>query len=84
MAVLSDNDRADVWAAIMRDFSIARESVGVSKTDLRAAVNAIDVWVNDNSSSFNTAIPQPARTALTASQKARLLMIVVKRRFEVG
>lgn len=79
MAVLVEEDRVDVWARYMRE----NDGVAtVNKPDLRAAVDAIDDWVNANAASFNTAIPQPARGALTAKQKARLLMMVVKKRFE--
>lgn len=52
----------------------------VNKTDLRAAVDAVDDWVDANQTSFNTAIPQPARNALTAAQKSALLVYVVMRR----
>lgn len=79
MAVLADNDRAGVWAEAMRQ----GEALALTKAQLRAAVDAIDVWADTNASSFNTAIPQPARTALTARQKALLLMMVIRRRFEV-
>lgn len=83
MAVLDNATRQALWADLMRDLSDAREGVGVTKADLRAALNAVDDWVEANSGSFNTAIPQPARSALTARQKAQLLMFVVRRRFEV-
>lgn len=84
MAVLIDQDRFDIWADVMRLLSANRETVGITKTDLRAAVNAVDAWCNSNASAFNTAIPQPARTALSADQKARLLMLVVARRHLKG
>jgi hypothetical protein len=84
MAILSDNDRAALWAEVMREMSRQGELCSITKTDLRAAVNAVDAWVDSNTTSFNTAIPQPARSALTTAQKARLLMYVVRRRFEVS
>lgn len=84
MAVLTDEQRFEAWAEFMREISDAQESIGVTKPDLRAALNAIDLWVSDNATAFNTAIPQPARTALTASQKVRLLMFVVRKRFVSG
>lgn len=77
MAVLSDNDRAAAWAELMRRFDGV---TSLSKADLRAAVNAVDDWVDSNSSSFNTALPQPARSTLTAKQKAQVLVYVVTRR----
>lgn len=84
MAVLSDNARQDVWADAMRQISDAREPVSISKADLRAAVNALDTYLNDNASAINTTIPQPARGALTSAQKARLLMLVIQRRYVDG
>lgn len=84
MAVLSDNDRLAEWAELMRDMSAVGESCSITKAQLRAAVDAADQWAEDNAASFNTAIPQPARGALTARQKARLLMRVIRRRYEVA
>lgn len=84
MAVLTDADRFAIWAKYMSDSGAVRDPLPLSKVDLRAAVNAIDVWVDTNTSAFNTAIPLPARTSLTTKQKANLLLYVVKRRWEVG
>lgn len=84
MAVLPDADRKAVWAAAMRKVSDDRDAVSITKAELRAAVDAIDGWVDANAAAFNAAIPQPARGALTAHQKAELLMFVVNRRWEAG
>jgi hypothetical protein len=84
MTILIDQDRFDVWADIMRLVSADKETVSTTKTDLRAAVNAVDDWVNTNASGLNTAIPQPARSALSSTQKARLLMLVIQKRFIKG
>lgn len=81
MAVLPDLDRKDVWANLMRQWSRDGESIGVTKNDLRAAVDAIDQWLDDNAAAANSAIPQPARGALTTKQKALLLQYVVQRRY---
>ncbi len=83
MAVLPDSDRKEIFANWMREISSRREAANIMKADLRAAFNAIDDWVDNNTSSFNTAIPLPARTSLTAKQKAELLMFVIKKRWEV-
>jgi hypothetical protein len=85
MAVLSDADRATVHAEYMRDRSQVRDVFfGVTKADLRAAVNGLDDYLNTNASAINTAIPQPARANLTAPQKAVLLQFVVSRRYLAG
>lgn len=86
MAVLSANDLALVYADLVAGMNVATsETVGaLVRADLKAAIAAADSWADSNAASFNSAIPQPARGALTARQKARLLMAVVKRRFEVS
>jgi hypothetical protein len=82
MAVLSAGDRAIVEVLVNRDASVI-QGVGITKPELRAAIDAIDDWVETNAGVFNTAVPQPARSALTARQKAALLMYVVEKRFGV-
>lgn len=84
MAVLSDESRILTWAESMQLFSGAGESVSITKADLRAAVDALDSYLNTNASAINTAIPQPARAALSTPQKARLLMLVIQRRYLDG
>jgi len=82
MAVLTDPQRFACWAEFMNSFGA--ETISITKVDLRAALNAVDQWVSDNASAYNLAIPQPARSALTAAQKARMLTIVAKWRFDNG
>lgn len=84
MAVLSDNDRKLVNKQFQEFSSGKRDPLPVLKSELKAAVDAIDDWVNDNSAAYNSAIPQPVRGALTAKQKANLLVYVVTRRYEVA
>ena len=83
MAVLSDTDRAEIWANFMRRESRDAQAIGVLKSELRAAVDAIDLWVENNQASFNAALPEPAKSNLSARQKALILFQVVNRRFEV-
>lgn len=85
MAALSTADRAALHAQVMRDLSSVSEALGaLTKADLAAAINAADDWADANAASYNSAIPQPARNALTASQKARILSYVIRRRYEVS
>lgn len=76
MAVLGDSERFEVWAQVMRELPMP----GVTKPELRAAVNALDTWLNNNNAA-NAALPQPARGALTVEQKAALLSYVIARRY---
>lgn len=84
MAILSVTDREEIAAEYSRAISTEREPLAVNKANLRAAVAALDQYLQDNAASINTTIPLPARTALTTPQKARLLMFVIQRRYIVG
>lgn len=81
MAVLSDNDRADLHAEFMRVAANVTNGAGaITKAQLRDALNAVDDWADANAAEFNTAIPQPARGAMSAKQKTWLLAYVIFRR----
>jgi hypothetical protein len=85
MATMTAGDRTGVGAVFQTDISQAREPFGaLTKADIQAAVTAVDSWCDTNTASFNSAIPLPARTALTTAQKTRLLVYVIRRRFETG
>lgn len=58
-----------------------REPFTLTKAQLDAAIAGIDDWIDTNAVSFNTSIPQPARSALTAAQKTELLYLIAKVRF---
>jgi hypothetical protein len=82
MAALTDSDRAECWAEVMR-----REDVGtltISKADVRALMNAVDDWVVANATAFNAALPQPGRGALSSAQKALILSEIVLKRYVKG
>lgn len=84
MAVLTDPERAALWAEFMRLTENISATGAMTKADLRAAINAVDDWADSNASAFNLAIPQPARGLLSARQKAALLVFVTKRRWELS
>jgi hypothetical protein len=84
MAVLVAADRDRIHKALMRLWSRDREAVAILSADIRAAVDATDTWIDSNSASFNTALPQPARNSLTATQKTMLFMAVAAMRHGVS
>lgn len=84
MAVLVDADRIRIHKGLMRYWSNLRETVAsITKTDLKAAVDAADAWVDANAAAYNTALPATFRTNATSSQKSLLLVAVVLMRFNV-
>lgn len=83
MAVLDNTSREQVWAEFMRKCSLSWEPLNLNKAELRAVVNAVDQWIEDNQASFNSALPEPGKSNLTAAQKVRLFMAVAAKRYEV-
>lgn len=84
MAALSNADRRAEWADFMREESAAGNAMSLTKADLRAALDALDDWVDSQALIINVAIPQPARGSLTVRQKAKLLSMVLQRRYGVS
>jgi len=85
MPTMSGADRVGVGGQFQINVSRRRDSLaGLLKADVQAAVAAVDDWVVANQASFNAALPLPARTSLTAAQKAELLALVLQRRYDVG
>lgn len=83
MAVMTSPQRAACAGKFQQSYG-AGESIAVNKTDVRAALDAVDQWVSDNAASFNTALPTAFKNNATASQKARLLQYVVAERYLNG
>jgi hypothetical protein len=78
VAVLDATNRARIIAQWMRDQT--ESLVGVTKADLRAAVDATDSWIDSNQTSFNNALPAAAKTNLSLTQKTLLFCYVAMRR----
>lgn len=81
MALLPTLNRQKVWSGLQRSLDCPG---GITKVQLQAVVDATDQWAEDNSASFNTAIPQPQRGILTARQKAFILAAVLDERFNLS
>lgn len=84
MATLSTEDRRRIWRGLMRQWSRLREEMALGKVELQAAVNATDTWIDGNQASYNAALPEAARTKLTAAQKTLLFCIVAAMRVSIG
>jgi hypothetical protein len=77
VALLDETARHRVSAAFQRDNT---EASPFAKSQLRAAVDAADQWVEDNQTSFNQALPVAFRTSASTAQKVMLLGYVLWRR----
>ena len=82
MAVLSEADRARIWRGLMRYASRELQEVALSKSDLRAAIDATDDWVETNQGAFNSALPAAAQSSLTVAQKTLLFCVVAAMRVD--
>jgi len=74
MAVLPDADRARIWRGLMRQ--AGQGVANVTKTDLRAAVDATDQWIDDNQTNFNNALPTAFKNNASLAQKTLLFCAV--------
>lgn len=76
---LDATNRFQVWAQSMRESALGSVP-GITKQDLRAAVDAADDWIEANAASYNSALPQPFRGNANLAQKTLLLCWVAMRR----
>jgi len=82
--MLSAADKEDLWAELQSELSAERvELPAIVKLDLSAAIDAVDLWLDTEQAGFVAAIPEPFRSLTTAKMKARLLMRVLRKRYEV-
>jgi len=87
MAPLPDADRLRIWRGLMRYWSrvnVGESLLNIVKADLRAAVDATDIWIDNNQASYNSALPVAARTNLTAIQKTLLFCAVALARVSIN
>lgn len=79
--LLPDNLRQAILGSLIQDWSRTDPALGLSLSDIRAAADATDDWIEANTAAFNSALPEPARSVLTTSQKEFLFLAVAQGRF---
>lgn len=82
MAKLIAAKRRAIWQRLMEEASADHEVLQLTKTEYRAAVDAIDTWIDNNADAFNASLSPEARANLLPRQKARLFFAVAEARFE--
>lgn len=83
MALLTTPERLAVWAEMQRQISKMREPISITRPQGLEFIDAVDQWMEDNAASFNSAIPQPQRSNLTATQKMHGFNMVTEARLKV-
>ena len=84
MAVLTDPKRDEIRGEVESLWSQWRELTGAfGSQDVRAAVNALDDFMEVNAATINAALPEPFKGEATQAQKALLLMRVTAKRYGV-
>ena len=81
MALLSEQERFEVYSEAMEANT---EEYSLLKAELRAVVDAADVFAEGNQGDFNASLPLPGRTALNAAQKTDAFARVIRKRHGAG
>lgn len=79
MATLSESDRFGIWADFMSNLP---GPTALEKGEIREAVDAVDDWLDAADDTITAALPEPAKSELTAEQRRRLFMLVLTKRHE--
>lgn len=72
---------ARTWAK--RVFVNRNQTATVTASEVKAAFDAADDWVDSVQASFNAALPEPFKSTATAEQKALMLVYVVMKRTQL-
>lgn len=84
MAVLSATDRLAVTAEFTKRWSDRRRPTASTKLQIRALFAALDNAIEIHAPLINAALPEPAKSDLTAKEKLEAFYLVIQRRFEVA
>lgn len=82
--MLTVDQRRICWGDLMQEWSRDEKPIPVLKDVLLSSVNAIDDWIDGNSTSFNNALPATVRAALSTEQKVELFILVLRHRYLAG
>jgi hypothetical protein len=75
---LTTEERAEVMAELMRQESVLHDPVGINKQSYRDVIDAVDTWISENMLAVESYIPEPGRSSLTMTQKARIFFAVTR------
>lgn len=81
MTILAEHLRQAALGNLLYNWFRANPNFNLSNSDIRAVVDATDDWIEANTAAFNNALPEPAKSTLTADQKEFLFLIIAQHRF---
>ncbi len=82
MAVLPENNRRQVWRALIRYWSNEREITPFIKETIFDSVTAIDAFLDSNTAAINLQFDLAFRNNATPAQKALLVAFVTLARHD--
>lgn len=77
MSLLPEQDKFDVWREFMANNT---ENLSLTKADLRAVVDAADVFAQNYRSDLNAALPQVGQEELSQVQQADMFARILRKR----
>ena len=81
MAVMDETQRkACTKAWILRVYVSRNATAKLDTIALKAAVDAVDQWFENNVGSLNAALPEPFKSTATGEEKTMMLVHVVMKR----
>ncbi len=66
------------WAK--REFVEKRMTATLNTNDIKPAIDATDIWIENNQASFNAVLPEPFKSTATAEQKTLMFVYVAMKR----
>ena len=80
--LLTAAQKARAWKRLVDAHLVPVGPVSLTKAELSAAADAVQLFLWNNRAAINTALPVAARSALNTDQKLALLAIVVTANLE--
>lgn len=84
MAVLTESQRAEVWAAVMQYMSREGISTSLTKNEIADVVAALDEGIGDSVTMVDMFLGPQLAAAFDQATKFRIFAMVVERRLQEG
>lgn len=82
MAILNEEQKRTVLQAVFAKLAEKKSNTNLTKPDFRAALAAVNSAFGNVWNVVDAAIPEPAKSNLTAKQKVYLFLLLAKVKYE--